>query len=126
MNIRDWVEEHGIKNVVCCFSGGRDSLVATHYTYKMLRDANIDIYTVFVDTTIMIPDVYDFVKEVSDRYGWNLIILKPDKAFKEYALEKGMPTMRRRWCCYYLKLRPIREFVKTLRPPVVEILGLRR
>jgi len=34
--------------------------------------------------------------------------------------------MRRRWCCYHLKLEPIFRFARGLEKPVGQILGLRR
>jgi len=34
--------------------------------------------------------------------------------------------MRRRWCCYALKLKPIQDFVCKLKPQRAEVTGLRR
>jgi len=102
-------------------------LVATHYVLRAVEDMeDLDRYVVFVNTGVPVPGVLEYVREVADLYGWPLTVLSPDKSFEAYVLEKGMPTMRRRWCCYYLKLKPIVDFTKGLRPQRVEITGLRR
>ena len=126
MNPKEFVKEYCIKSLVCCFSGGKDSLCATHYVMRELEGVDIDKYVVFVDTTVMIPTVVDFVKDVCAKFGWNLKILSPEKSFWDM-VKAGMPmpTMHRRWCCYYLKLKPITDFTKKLPPQRAEITGLR-
>ena len=126
MNPREFVEEYCIKSLVCCFSAGKDSLVATHYVLNELKDVDIDKYVAHVDTTVMIPIAEPYVKDVCSQYGWNLKILKPEKSFwEEVADGMPMPSMRRRWCCGLLKLNPIRDFVKKLPPQRAEVTGLR-
>jgi len=52
LNPREFVEEYGIRSLVCCFSGGKDSLVMTHYTLSQVQDMeDLDIYVLHVDTT---------------------------------------------------------------------------
>jgi len=127
MKPKEFVQEYCIKSLVCCFSGGKDSLVATHYVLSELQDVPIEKYVVFVDTTVMLPTTHDYVKEVCARYGWNLKVLTPEKSFWQLVSEgMPMPTMHRRWCCYKLKLEPIKNFVKRLPPQRAEVTGLRR
>jgi len=121
-----FVEEYGIQSLVCCFSGGKDSLVATHFVHKELEDIPLEKYVVFVDTTVMIPGTLDFVRKVSAEQGWNLKVLRPDPDFWTLAEKWGSPTMRRRWCCYALKLKPIFLFVRKLKPQRAMVTGLRR
>ena len=126
-----FVKEYYIKSLVCCFSGGKDSLVSTHYVLSELdgfESHDIKKYVVFVDTTVMCPGTTEFVQKVADDYGWNLKILKPKIDFWTLVGAKGypMPSMRRRWCCYYLKLEPIKDFVQGLEPQRAEVTGLRR
>jgi phosphoadenosine phosphosulfate reductase len=123
---KEFVKQYGIQSLVCCFSGGKDSLVSTHYVLSELYDLVIEKYVVFVDTTVMCPVAIDFVKEVSEKYNWNLKILSPKTTFWEYAKKYGMPSMHRRWCCYILKLQPIFDFIRPLKPQRAEITGLRR
>jgi len=123
---REFVREYAIRSMVCCFSGGKDSLVATHYVLSELEDFDVEKYVVFVDTTVMVPITVDFVKETAKRFGWNLKILYPNPNFWTLAEKWGTPTKRRRWCCYALKLKPIQDFVRDLKPQRAEVLGLRR
>jgi len=101
-------------------------LVATHLTYKALKDWSGKICVVTVDTTVMIPPAIPFVEKVAKEYGWELHILKPKKSFWEQVERRGMPSMNRRWCCYLLKLEPIIEFMRIQKPPRTTVTGLRR
>ena len=126
MEPKEFVKEYSIKSLVSCFSGGKDSLVTTHYVLRNLEDVeDLDRYVVHVDTSVSLPGVQDYVKEICDVHGWNLVILKPKVDFWTLAEKWGMPSFRRRWCCYHLKLEPLREFIKGLRPQRAEVLGLR-
>lgn len=130
MNPREFVEEYAIRSLVCCFSGGKDSLVATHYTLTELdgfKSHDVQKHVVIVDTTVMCPGTIDFVQEVSDHYGWNLTVLKPKVDFWTLVDEgMPMPSMHRRWCCFKLKLEPIKDFVRDLNPQRAEVTGLRK
>jgi len=126
MKPREFVERFSIKSLACCFSGGKDSLVATHYTLSELEGMDVQKYVVFVDTTVMVPETVEFVKDVCNQFGWPLKILRPDPDFWTLAEKWGCPTMHRRWCCYNLKLKPIFDFVKSLRPIRAMVTGLRR
>jgi len=124
---KDFVKDYSIRSLICSFSGGKDSLVATHYIFSELKDIDIGKYVVHADTTVMLPGVLDFVKDVCSRYGWNLKVVYPEISFWDYVGKKGypMPSMFRRWCCGLLKLQPIHDFVKTLPPQRAEVTGLR-
>jgi len=128
MNPREFVEEYYIKSLVCCFSGGKDSLVTTHYTLSELENVDVNKYVVYVDTSVMLPGTTEFVKEVSSQYGWNVEVLMPEIDFWTWVGKKKMPmpSMHRRWCCAKLKLDPIKNFVKDLPPQRAEVTGLRR
>jgi len=128
MNPKEFVERLSIQNIVCCFSGGKDSLVATHLIHEQLKDfSDIKKYVTFVDTTVMCPGTEGFVRDTASRFGWDLHVLRPKKDFWTLVESgHGMPTMHRRWCCFKLKLEPIKDFVSTLRRPRAEVTGLRR
>jgi len=123
---REFVKEYGIKSLVCCLSGGKDSLVSTHYTLSELDNVTVDKYVAFVDTTVMIPIAVEFVREVCQKFGWHLNILKPKTTFWEQVEKKGMPWMKRRWCCYGLKLQPLFDFIRDLPPQRASVTGLRK
>jgi len=126
MNPEKFIKEYSIRSLVCCFSGGKDSLVATHYVLEELKDFEIEKHVVFVDTTVMCPITIDYVKEVSKSFGWNLKILRPEPDFWTLAEKWGAPTMNRRWCCFHLKLKPIFMFVKNLSPQRGMVTRVRR
>jgi len=127
MNPKSFVKEYSIKSLVLCFSGGKDSLVATHYVLREVQDVeDLDRYVVLVDTTVMIPTAVEFAKEVAERLNWPLRILKPEPDFWSLASKWGTPSIWRRWCCYALKLKPIFEFTRKLRPQRAMVTGLRR
>lgn len=101
-------------------------MVATHYVMTELEDVDIEKQVVIIDAGVMIPTAIPFVEEVCDQFGWPLRVLRAEPGFWELAERFGCPTMRRRWCCYHLKIKPIVEFLKTLRPQRGEVLGIRR
>lgn len=124
---REFVEAYDIDNVVCCFSGGKDSLVATHLMLESLRDLNPPSkYVLFADTTVMIPIARPFVEEISRRFGWDLTVVSPRESFWIQAAKKGSPTMHRRWCCWGLKLEPIFGFVASLSGTTCQVTGMRQ
>ena len=127
VDLREFIKENKIEHVLCSFSGGIDSLVATYLTHDLLRGVEILIEVVFVDTGIGLPDVRRYVEEVSNLYGWRLKILSPNKSFFEIASKNGMPTPKIRWCCRYLKLMPLLNYAASLgKQRVLFTTGLRR
>jgi len=130
MSLRDFIEKHEIRSVICCFSGGRDSLVASHYALSILKDSDVKKYVCTVDTTVMVPCVIPYVNEifknVFEPLGAECHILRPKRSFWDMAKEWGLPQKNRRWCCYRLKLEPLYDFSKKLKPMVAHVLGLRK
>lgn len=127
MNPREFVKDYSIKSLVCSFSGGKDSLVATHFTFSEVEGMDVNKYVVHADTTVMLPGNLEFVGNVCKAFDWDLRVVYPKVDFWTH-VKNGMPmpTMFRRWCCGILKLEPIHDFVKTLPPQRAEVTGLRR
>jgi 3'-phosphoadenosine 5'-phosphosulfate sulfotransferase (PAPS reductase)/FAD synthetase len=122
----EFVRRYAIRSLVCAWSGGRSSLAATHYTLSRLKDVDIEKYVVTVDTGVMIPDAIEFVKRVAEEQGWTLRILRPKVDFWQYSMRYGTPGIKRRWCCKYLKLFPMFEFVKQLPLQRAMVIGFRK
>jgi 3'-phosphoadenosine 5'-phosphosulfate sulfotransferase (PAPS reductase)/FAD synthetase len=123
--VRAFVKDYAVRSLVSCFSGGKDSLAATHLVLNALAGNHaVDKYVVYVDTGAMLPTTTPYVQKVSEEQGWPLTVLQGD--FFGKAEKWGMPTMRRRWCCVEVKLKLIWEFVKKLPPQRAEVTGLRR
>jgi len=124
-NFEDVISEFDIRTILSLFSGGRDSLVVTHITWNMVQTLHLDFKVIHVNTTCALPGVQEYVKEICNRLKWPLRVLDPKIDFWTLVEKWGAPTPRRRWCCYHLKLEPVREYTKTTTPPRLHILGLR-
>ena len=92
------------------FSGGNDSIASTHYCHEHY---DID-YTVYLDTNTGIDENIEYVKDVCDRYGWDLAILSSPVTLKEFALGTdtrqplGFPgPAAHSWAFQYLKERQL-------------------
>ena len=94
------LNQHDIKSTVCLFSGGHDSLTATHYV--MENYAHLSPEVVHIDTGIGIPETQQFVIDTCERYGWPLSIyravnnVKADGApdpmiYDDIVLQNGFP-----------------------------------
>jgi len=115
LNPQDFVREYGIRSLVACFSGGKDSLAMTHYIFSETDGLpDLDRYVVFVDTGVMLPISVEYVEKVCAEYGWPLHVLHPKQDFWQLAPKWGCPSPNRRWCCKHLKLEPIWRFMATL------------
>jgi len=121
----NFIRDYSIRSLVCCWSGGRSSLAATHYMLSSIADFDIDKRVVIVDTGVMLPDVVPYAEKICESQGWTLTVLKPKTDYWQYSARYGTPGIKRRWCCKILKLQPIFDFVKTLNPQRGMVLGFR-
>jgi len=129
LSLPEFVERERIRTLILCFSGGKDSLVATHYTLSELRETGVEKHVVCVDTTVTVPCVLEYVervfKEVFEPMGTRCVLLRPSPSFWELATRWGFPQKNRRWCCFHLKLKPIYDYADKLLRPLAFVLGLR-
>jgi 3'-phosphoadenosine 5'-phosphosulfate sulfotransferase (PAPS reductase)/FAD synthetase len=78
---------------IALFSGGHDSLAATHYAMEQ-GNANEVLH---IDTGIGVPETREFVRETCDAYGWELSVMSnediPNKAdtYDEWVRKNGFP-----------------------------------
>jgi len=63
------------------FSGGNDSVASTHKAYE---EHPIE-YTVYLDTNSGLPENKEHVKDVCERFGWDLLIAQSPVTLKEFA-----------------------------------------
>jgi len=91
------------KPVVVSYSGGKDSLVALDLTAQ----TGVKFYIVFNDTGLEPYETYENVKEVSKRYGAELIVASAGDSYWRAIREFGPPARDFRWCCKVIKLGPI-------------------
>jgi len=97
------------KNPVIAFSGGKDSTVIL----DLVRKADPDILAVFCNTGVQHKFTYEYVKRVD-----NVVWLKPEITFWNVVDRKGFPEMKGKsrnrvgYCCYHLKEKPMKKFIK--------------
>ncbi|MDT7969221.1 MAG: phosphoadenosine phosphosulfate reductase family protein [Vulcanisaeta sp.] len=91
------------KPVVVSYSGGKDSLV----TLDLTAQTGVKFYIVFNDTGLEPYETYENVKEVSRRYGAELIVASAGDSYWRAIREFGPPARDFRWCCKVIKLGPI-------------------
>ncbi len=104
--------DHDPKAVFVMFSGGHDSLVATHIT-KSVLPASAEV--VHIDTGIGIPETREFVQETCARHGWPLRVLTPPElTYEDIVLRYGFPgPAGHRYAYSWLKERALRNLVRS-------------
>ncbi|MEL9989786.1 MAG: phosphoadenosine phosphosulfate reductase family protein [Thermoproteus sp.] len=108
--------------IVVSYSGGKDSLVALDLTAKTGRPFAI----LFNDTGLEAPETYENVKEVSERYGAELIVASAGDRFWRAIGEFGPPARDYRWCCKVIKMAPITKALLERFPQgVISVVGQR-
>jgi 3'-phosphoadenosine 5'-phosphosulfate sulfotransferase (PAPS reductase)/FAD synthetase len=96
---------------IAMFSGGYDSLVATHYTMQKLGGDCV----LHIDTKTGLDKNKQFVENVCENFGWELEVISPDKTLTEFAKEWGFPKAHSHsWIYRYLKENPLSKFVTSL------------
>jgi len=97
------------------FSGGRDSLVTLHLVKKVCDNRGLEVVAVFVDTTNSTPGNTLYVKEICENLKVKLETVYPKEDFFSLVKKWGFPTVTRRWCCYHLKIEPLRRFFRNMK-----------
>jgi len=130
LNITRAIHKGIIKVVVAYISGGADSALSSYIAHKLARVLGLKFQLVHIDTTINVPETEAYVEKYAKWLGVDqLIVLKPEKSFREYAAEHPYwPNLvYARWCKYYLKIRPIAKFLSQFPEySVLEVTGIRR
>ncbi|MEM2514698.1 MAG: phosphoadenosine phosphosulfate reductase family protein [Candidatus Bathyarchaeia archaeon] len=97
----------GRHEVFVDFSGGRYSLVLLHLVLECVKN----VKAVYIDTTITLPECNEYVNEICDKWGVNLITIKrEDTDFWQLVKKRGFPHRRFRWCMQELKSIPLKMF----------------
>lgn len=80
--MRDAIEEHKPVAIFAGFSGGNDSIVATHFACEEFGAA-----AVHCNTMIGIELIHEHARQTASRFGWHMI--------EKFALPKGPPKTHR-------------------------------
>lgn len=108
------------------FSGGHDSLCATHYA--MNNDLATEV--VHVNTGIGIEQTREFVRDTCAAHGWPLNELRPAARYDDIVSEHGFPGPGSHAIIYrLLKERPLAAFARERKPrrghPLIYVTGVR-
>ena len=89
---------------IALFSGGKDSLVSTHYAFEHFP---ID-FVVYLDTNSGLPENLEFVRSVCDNQGWPLQVKKSPVTLLEFAERYGFAgPSKHSWAYRYFKERQL-------------------
>jgi 3'-phosphoadenosine 5'-phosphosulfate sulfotransferase (PAPS reductase)/FAD synthetase len=107
------------------FSGGRDSLAALDLSIKALNGQKVKV--LFIDTGISTPGLKEYIVNICEQYNVELNIIKTEYDYFELVLKKGFPMIKYRWCKDYLKIRPLKKFVDSVKDKfkIILITGVR-
>jgi len=129
LEINEAIHVGQIRVVMAFFSGGKDSAAASYIAYRFARAKGLRFQLVHIDTTINVPETEAYVEKYAKWLGVELVVLKPEKSFREYAVEHPYwpNLMYARWCKYYLKIRPLAKYISQFPEySVLEVTGIRR
>jgi len=132
LQIIEAADEHfNPSHIFACFSGGHDSLVATHIASRYKKFDGV----VHINTGIGIEETREFVRGTCREHGWKLYELKAEEGiYEKRCLKYGMPSgsFEHGKMYGYLKARPLRSFIKSTRIrkesgycPILFITGVR-
>ena len=108
--LQEAIDIHGRDSFYVGFSGGKDSVVATHFTEKYFPDYFKGV--IYCDTGIKTSETFNFVKDYCQEQGWKLHIVTPKRSYEEIVLHGGFPQAgMHNIVMRYLKYAPMRRFI---------------
>lgn len=134
--IEEALQKYKPKKILLLFSGGHDSLCATHYAANYLSGLNIPFEVYHGNTGIGIKETRQFVYSTCKRFGWKLYEGHPDPGdtYEDMVRKHGFPgPPHHRYTYRFLKERALRKYVTHVcksspqaRENVLLITGLRQ
>lgn len=124
----DWIHVlDKAQKVFVLFSGGKDSSAALVYTQEILARwaPHVEADAVFADTTIGLPDSEKFIQDFCALLDVPLHVVHPSQDYFTLVRKWGVPRPRARWCCYHLKIEPLKKFLQNYDAYIVAD-GMRR
>lgn len=113
--------EKPLKKVFALFSGGHDSLVATHVLSQHEAFSGV----LHIDTGIGIPATQQFVVDTCEKHNWPLTIVRGSFTYEQLVVRYGFPgAAAHRYMYRYLKERPLGRFVASQKEKQRDRIGL--
>ena len=114
-----------MKDIVVQFSGGKDSLDSLLWaiaTYGVNR-----VRAVFCDTEWEHLLLYPYIREICQKLGVELVIVKSEYSFIELAKKKKrFPSAKARFCTEWLKVRPFIDWLLLQQFHCIIVQGIRK
>lgn len=104
------------------YSGGKDSLATLLVVMKAIGRVPL----LFADTGLEFPETYANVKDVSEKYGLDVIRTDGNNTFWETFAKQGPPAVNARWCCRVCKLTPVLNLITDQWGACLSFIGQRR
>jgi len=106
--------DHDRDAYVVGVSGGADSSAVAVIMHKLFPD--LDIKYVFIDTFAEAPAIYRSIEALEKYIGKKVIKIENGIGmFRMIEQYNGhLPTARRRWCTYRLKIEPMENYLESL------------
>ncbi len=109
-------ERGGVDAVVVPWSGGKDSTIALHLARMVFRD----VIAVYVDTGVDFPQTREYVEEMAERLGVELITVYA--GVREALRTREPPSHDNRWCTG-LKLEALSTTLRRLGERLIVVTG---
>ena len=110
--IDDAIEQYDVIAVYALFSGGHDSLTATHLASKHPAFSGV----IHIDTGTGLPETKQFVIDVCNRHDWSLTIQKPFMPYESLIVRRGFSgPAQHGWMYDRLKDRVLSQVTKRIR-----------
>ncbi len=115
------LDEHGPGNVAVAWTGGKDSTVALNLWQGLLLERGQgQVRALSIDTGLKFPEITTFRDQWAKQWGLDLVIARPELDLSTYPVAKDKLA-----CCAELKVKPLRNCIRTYGFTAV-ITGLRR
>lgn len=106
------LEQHEVCAIYSLFSGGHDSLTATHLASQHPAFTGV----IHIDTGTGLPETLNFVKETCAVHDWPLVIQQPCMPYESILMKWGFPGPAMHPTVYQrLKERALRQAIKDIK-----------
>ena len=124
--IRETIAKYPKRMTMVSFSGGKDSIAVSRLVTKALN--NPSILHIFGDTTLEMPNTYEFVEEFKRANPMTPFFEERnnDSDFFEMCKDIGPPSRMKTWCCSIFKTGPMGTTLADMDEQLLTFYGIRR